>query len=153
MEAPVDSDQDQEQKQHIDWLDEFNDYIERALAGIFFFLFKKIPQWFWHVLSTAFAWLFVEIPSKLFQWFKQSANFILRLGWTLLMLLSWVVISFGPLTASFFLHKFQTGAVIWLILAVTGSVWGLMSLRRQQIRSAIGRLASKLRFWQNPIST
>lgn len=152
MKTLSDSDQDKEQNNYRDWLDECSEYIERALAGIFFFIFKKVPQWLWHALSKTFIRIFVEVPIKLIEWFKQSANFILRLMWAVLMLFTLVGVVFGPPISALLLHKFQLIGLAWFVLAFAGGTWGLASLRRQQIRSAFSMLLIKLRFWQTPTS-
>lgn len=161
---------EEQENQQQDWLDEISEYINRALIGIFMFIFQKIPQLCWHGISATFStvWnalnigfrrllnllnrLVIELPRQVFLWFQESANLIMRLGWNSLKLGLLLGILFGPLITSLILQKLQVFSLAWFGLAFAGCMWGLFNLRGLQIRHGLERLISRLRLLRKPIS-
>jgi hypothetical protein len=157
---------------HSDDLDWLSDRLDRAIRGIFVLTFQKLPKWIgnaltsvfstifnfiWKViqeatyfLQKAFIWLFWTLPRQVIGWFVESANYLLRLGGVFVKVLTLLTVVFGPLLISLNTGLFLVGAIIWCLIAIVGAIWGLIYLNRSKwkIGQTIGRLANKLKFWQ-----
>jgi hypothetical protein len=153
----------------LDWL---SDRLDRAIKGIFVLTFQKLPKWIGNALTSLFSnifnflwkviqevthffqkaviWLFWTLPKRVIRWFVESANYLLRLGIVFVKGLTLLAVVFGPLLLSLNTGLFVVGAIIWCLLAIVGAVWGLIYLNRSKwkIGQTIGRLANKLKFWQ-----
>lgn len=169
---PSDKEQPSDKEVHTDDLDWLSDRLDRAIRGIFVLTFQKLPKWIgntltsvfsnifnflWkviqeakHFLQKALIWLFWTLPRRVIRWFVESANYLLRLGGVFVKILTLFAVVFGPLLISLNTGLFLVGAIVWCLLAIVGAVWGLIYLNRSKwkIGQKIGRLANKLKFWQ-----
>ncbi len=170
--VPSDKEQHSDKEVHTDYLDWLSDRLDRAIRGIFVLTFQKLPKWIgnaltsvfsnvfnflWkviqeaaHFLQKAFVWLFWTLPRRVIRWFIESANYLLRLGGVFVKILTLLAVVCGPLLVSLNTGLFLVGAISWFLLAIVGAAWGFLYLNRSKwkIGQKIGRLANKLKFWQ-----
>ncbi|MBD2104293.1 hypothetical protein [Leptolyngbya sp. FACHB-261] len=172
MDSQDDVSQLSNEERHIDELDWLSDYLDRAIRGIFIFIFQKLPTWVGNTLTSvvtytfdflwrlvrgvtyflkqALVWLFWTLPKKVLDWLFDSANYLLRLGRTALQVLILATVPFGPLLLSLKVGQFVWASSAWCLLATIGAVWGLIYLNRSRwkIGQTTGRLVNKLKFWR-----
>ena len=109
-----------------DWLYEVGC---RMLRGIFRFTFVRVPVWIWEVSPT---WL--------------------KVGRAIGVISLWILLTFGPASVAMMTEKGRNsllplalvrgyegcgraanvGIFAWSVLAVAGSAWGLMNLRKRR---------------------
>lgn len=172
QELHTDEKQPNNQELHTDDLEWISDRLDRAIRGIFVLTFQNILRWIGSTLVSvfskifdllwtliretarffkkAFVWLFWTLPRKVIRWFLDSANYLLRLGGILFKILLLGTVIFAPLIISINTAQFIWVSSAWCLMAIIGAVWGLIYLNRSnwKIWQTIGRLANKLKFWQ-----
>ena len=99
------------------WLADVEDALWRMTAGVFRFVFHRLPEWIYRTL--------LEIVGPV----------VVRAVRVLAVLCLWLAVLLWPAFMAGFLTRSAWGfvaAVTWLSLAASGSVWGLYYLKKRR---------------------
>ncbi|GEM_PF-4615937 len=121
--------------------DKINDYILKAIRGIFIFTFKELPKEFW-------------------EWLTSVSPLMIRMTKFMVLILIWSMIVAGPVGFLRYYYKIHGDAntklwysipiYVWTLLSLGGSVWGIIRLGRESkvIQKIITKIREKKIIWK-----
>jgi hypothetical protein len=124
------------------FLEDLEDLLLRMIRGVFLFIFVKLPRW---TYETLLDWLptgvkFVKVCLLAALWLSLLAGpALLGYFWMAIATrLSGVGI---PLSGALRLYNerpllYTTAGILWGLLALTASVWGIWHVKRRRVRRA-----------------
>jgi hypothetical protein len=104
-------------------------------------LLEDLEEALQKMIVGAFTFTFVRVPKAVYEYLLDFVGpFLVRFTRVLLFTMLWVAIVLGPLVVARVWMKSSTVltviAVIWLLFAVVGSVWGIHHIRRRRAKQA-----------------